>query len=346
MNVIFRRTLISLGVFSIFFCCGCSPQEEIDSYEVPKPDRMLAAIVPHGKAMWYFKVEGSRDTLAKVEPVFEDFIKSVRFSDGEAEKIQWDLPPGWQRRPGTRMRYATLVFGSEIRPFELTVFTFPRNEMDERQAILDNVNRWRDQMSLMKIEESQLEEHTRSVPLDGSGATLVNLLGTKTSGMAPPSRPPRIPTPPRRPPAELTFEVPEGWQAARGTGVSRYAFEVKEGEKRVDITISLLGGSLMDNLGRWYGQVQLGRISNEELQKKIKKIDVGGLEGSYVEFVGPITANPRKTILGVIAPSGTRSWFIKLSSDDPTLAQREKQRFEAFVKSIKFTPAAGADNGN
>lgn len=310
---------------------------------------MLAAIVPHGGVAWSFKLQGSREDLEKEAAVFEKLLQSVRFAGPNKDEIQWDLPPGWKQNPGSGLRYATLIFGSQKPPLEVSVSMVRIIGGDEDRTVLDNVNRWRKQMSLSEIDKSQLKSQSQEIQLADATATLVNLTGTFLPNMRPqrpfPNRPPTVPTRPRSRPAEMTFDVPAGWKPARGTSFSKHAFVVEEGGRRVDITVTLAGGPLLGNLKRWRGQVQLPPVTDEQIQKEIKQLKVGNLDGSYVEFVGPKTSNPRKTILGVIAPDGAQSWFIKLTSDDPELAQIEKPRFEAFIKSIKFTPP-GSENGN
>ncbi len=69
----------------------------------------------------------------------------------------------------------------------------------------------------------------------------------------------------------------------------------------------------------------------------MKQIQVGNGTGDYVELVGPEDAQPQQSILGVIAIDAGRAWFIKLKGA-ARLAENEKQRFEAFVKSVKFAP--------
>jgi hypothetical protein len=106
---------------------------------------------------------------------------------------------------------------------------------------------------------------------------------------------------------------------------------VKEGEKQVEITISMAGGDLLSNVNRWRGQVQLGEVTAAELARSVKPIQTLGATGEYVELVG----TNGKTILGVRADAGGGVWFIKLQGDSD-LAAREKARFEAFVKSVRF----------
>ncbi len=57
-----------------------------------------------------------------------------------------------------------------------------------------------------------------------------------------------------------------------------------------------------------------------------------------------IDAKSKQTILGVIAPDGARTWFFKLKGDTE-LAAREAPRFKAFVQSVKFNQAVGANDG-
>ncbi len=92
---------------------------------------------------------------------------------------------------------------------------------------------------------------------------------------------------------------------------------------------------MLANVNRWRGQLNLDEVAASALAKLVKPISVGGAAGSYVQLTGPADAKPQQTILGVIAPHGEQVWFIKLQGDAP-LAERERERFEAFVKSIKF----------
>ena len=62
----------------------------------------------------------------------------------------------------------------------------------------------------------------------------------------------------------------------------------------------------------------------------VKKIDVAGAPGDYIQFSGS-----QQAILGVIAERNGLAWFIKLQGDQE-LASREKQNFEDFVRSLRF----------
>ncbi|MCU0873960.1 MAG: hypothetical protein MUE50_16610 [Pirellulaceae bacterium] len=142
--------------------------------------------------------------------------------------------------------------------------------------------------------------------------------------------------------SRLACDTPQGWTPGSTGGMRKLAFEVQDGERKVEITaidLAVSAGGLLPNVNRWRGQIQLSEITQEDLDKAVKPIPVAGVEGQYVELVGPKDADPRQAILGVVALLGERAWFFKLSGD-ADLALREKERFAEFVKSVRFvTPA-------
>ena len=180
---------------------GCERADRIEHYTVLKPppverpasaasespptpaevrDRMLAAIVPHESQGWFFKLTGPKDAVAAKESEFGAFLKSVKFDD--TGKPSWTLPGGWQERPGSDIRYATLVLGeADGKLLELSVTVLPKSGDDASYSLV-NINRWRGQMKLPPIEREQLPNESTTVELDGTTATVVNLLGTATAG--------------------------------------------------------------------------------------------------------------------------------------------------------------------
>ena len=58
-------------------------------------------------------------------------------------------------------------------------------------------------------------------------------------------------------------------------------------------------------------------------------------DGKYFVLMGPESAENRNAILGVITIVGERSWFIKLTGP-ADLAEREKDNFETFARSVRF----------
>jgi len=142
---------------------------------------MLGAIVPHEELLWFFKLSGSKDAVAKQAPAFESFVQSVHFAKNAAPA--WELPPGWHEQPGNQMRYATIQITSEPAspddpPLELSVSKLGRPPGASSEYLLPNINRWRGQLSLPPIEAEDLPKETRTLKLVEGTATLVDLLGT------------------------------------------------------------------------------------------------------------------------------------------------------------------------
>ena len=52
-------------------------------FDFENKKRMLMVRVVRGDASWFFKLLGDRDVVAKNKDIFERFVKSVRFVEGE-----------------------------------------------------------------------------------------------------------------------------------------------------------------------------------------------------------------------------------------------------------------------
>jgi len=363
----FRVCFGSLFLFSIVLA-GCEKQESISSYTVATHDslqtlefrnqlaaqrthedaqtaheqQMLGAIIEKGPAMWFFKLQGRVEPVAAHEPEFREFLKTIRFPN--PERIEWELPDKWQEKPPSGIRYATLVIPGEP-PLEISVTTFPTQGGTATERLLENVNRWRGQLSLPAIKVEEIPTSTERIQLGDVVATYVNLTGkAKPQGAMSGAPSGRMSEPaktrpmegPRKEPAQMKYDKPEGWNDAPLVPKSQVTFEARDGERVVTISITRAGGSLAANLNRWRGQVGLNPLPDDELAKSLTKLPIGARTGEFAELTGTDPSSGKeKTILGVIIPDGEATVFVKLSGD-PELAARERSRFEAFAKSLKF----------
>jgi hypothetical protein len=249
------------------------------------------------------------------------------------------------------MRFATLEIEVDGETLECSVSKLPRTEQPLQDYLLANINRWRGQLQLPPINAADLSQHTTSLKLaDGNlDATLINISGESSADamMAPfagKSRPPFAGSgaPPPGPTAspKVSYKAPASWTpgeleiARGGITVRRDAvYEVKDGERRVEITITKLpsaSGAMLPNVNRWRGQIGLDPLSEEQYQQEKKQIEVAGKSTDYVQFSGS-----QQSLLGVIAERDGLAWFIKLQGDSE-LAGRERQNFEDFVRTIRF----------
>ncbi len=328
---------------------GCGEQAEISTYSVPKQiesrlpkeRRMLAAIVPRGSRAWFFKLTGTDAFVAEQDAAFRKFLGTVRFSESSL-RPKWKLPKGWRQLPdnapqnrGTFRRYATLQIQTEQEILEISITTlpWPDNELLRPSYLLNNINRWRKQLSLPEIDTESLADHSEQLEVDGETAYFTSFSGLPNADSSP-RRPPPGPTveQPKRQEG-LEYDKPENWNKTAGTSFSRAAFEVAEGDKSIQITVSALaaaGGERLPNINRWRGQLGLAEITEDQLKDEMKEIQIDGLPGDYVALIGE-----QKALFGVIVEQGPYAWFFKLIGDKD-LAAREKASFENFVKSVRF----------
>ncbi len=349
------------------FAAGCRREEQISRYRIPKehvllktngPEpgevadegpvthRMLAAMVPRGEQAWFFRLIGPAEAVAAEGDNFRTLIKSIHFADENASP-EWTLPTGWQQKPSTGMRFATIDVPSADGPLDLSVTMLPRNEPDIDVYALSNLNRWRGQLGLKNISLGALRDSVETLDAGGTQAMLFDIAGREpqnnmsrapfAGGAMPPARPQaENPAPRAAAPAansELHYTVPTGWTSGEAGGFRKAAFTIVDGQQKAECTVISLGGgggALLPNVNRWRQQIGLADVDFAELERDMQKIDIAGTQAVLVELVGA-----EKSILGAILPREGESWFFKLSGDKDLVA-REKQNFESFVRSVSF----------
>jgi hypothetical protein len=321
------------------------------------PSRMLAAIVPQGHRTWFFKMTGPDEEVAQQLESFSALVKSVRFV-GDAAQPTWELPAHWRQQAASGMRFATIQMETGQRTLELTVIPLETmGDLDE--YVLGNVNRWRGQLGLAPIAAIQPDDDRdptgslRQIKLDDATVvTLVNLVGQSAAsdGAAPvfemANHPPldAMQTGPlMEPPGNATpfsCTAPSEWTATEAGGIRRAAFVVGEGPQKAEITVVNLpqsGGARLANVNRWRKQIELSDITSDQLAGDLVEIPLADTRGDYIELFGPADSVPRQAILATLVDVAGNTWFFKLKGP-AELAERERDRFRAFVQSAKFSP--------
>ena len=356
------RPWFTLGAVLGLLLVGCQNRDEIKRYTVkklphserkvvempprgPMPaghgqkagERMLAAIAPHGRTFWVFKLMGPKDAAAEQMENFLSLTQSLKFSEDESSPLEWTLPEGWTERKDAEKagtRFATLIVKGDGEEMEVSVTRLPfPPERPTDGVLLMIVNLWCEQLGLpekkqsdLSAEEQPKDAEVRQLDVAGTQVTLVNFLASETPAAQAPvaSR------------GQPKWTVPEGWKETAGTRFSMAAFAVTDGKQSVKTTVSQAGGDLLGNLNRWRDQVMLKPWSQGEMAESVKSLPLDQYNGTFVEFVGTDKDSGKPTcLLGVIVFSSDSVWFFKLTGD-VELAQREKSKFEAFVQSVKF----------
>jgi hypothetical protein len=343
--------LLKTGTFVLFRCCpipaaallfltlaGCQGQDEIRHYQVEReaPPRLLAAILPHGDRVWFFTAKGPAPVVGAHRKQFEEFLHSIKFTDSKEPPLTWKVPEGWHEEQvpakgdalGLR-RHGTFRFGPSATPVELTILPLPR--VGQAASVLANVNRWRGQLGLRPVTETELEVITQRLKVGEETATLVDITAPdRAAAEEPPA------------PEPLTFKTPEGWKAKTPGAFAKLAFQVSRDGKNAEVTVSQLGGKgggLVANINRWRGQLGLPAASNDQIHKDSKQIDIGGTKATYVQLLGPEAGGERKEILGAIVErQGGETWFFKMTGP-AELVTGERATFEAFLQTVRFEGA-------
>ncbi len=356
-----------LGLALCALIAGCQQEDPIQPYLVLKDervqeigrrklatkDRLLVAMFRQAGQGWFFKLVGPRDQVTRHAADFHQLIRSVRFAPGDTGPPTWTLPAGWQSQTGGGgMRHATLQIPAEQPPLAVTVVALGIRVADQRQYLLENLNRWRDQLQLPAVDLADLSSHLEELEVDGQPAVIVDLLGNLAVPQGNINRPdlvrrgpatdrPRGPaTAARRPreghdPSVLECQPPAGWQPARLGPLDKAHYQVREGQAQLDISVRSAGGRLLDNVNRWRRQIQLGPLDAAALAAALQPLTVADQEGKYIEIRGPDAGGSAQAIYGVVVDIGPRTWFVKLQGD-ADLAAREKQNFRTFAESLRF----------
>jgi hypothetical protein len=323
-------------------------EEEIRHYRVPKVDtsrRLLAAIFPQGDRTWFFKLVGPPQDVEEHKEEFDRFVRSVRFTNKAEQPVTWTVPDTWQKEPGSKLRYATFRVLTKDASLELSV-----TPLDGRAgSVLNNVNRWRQQIGLEPITAAELGKSTQEEKIAGLPVTLVDVTGPSEAVAR--KRSPQdvgaagLAANESSGPA-ISYDTPAGWEKSNPSGPIRAeaAFRVTEGGKSAEVTVTRLpgtAGGLVENVKRWRSQIKLGPIREEELLKDIRDIQVAGLPAAYVDLFGSQSAGGER-ILGVVVEQTGQTWFFKMKGP-ADLVGKQKSAFEAFLGSLRFDGSRGAN---
>src|SRR5688572_21738513 len=161
---------------------GCTPEPEIRQYTVPKmavsssesgkaplsasaEQAMLGAIVLAGDSAWFFKMTGPPDAVAARREQAKEFLGALRFTN--AGEPQWDLPSGWNERPGDNFRFATLEVGDP--PLDLAISKLDRSAQGptDEEYVLQDVDRWRGQLGVEPTTSEALAKESERLTIGG-----------------------------------------------------------------------------------------------------------------------------------------------------------------------------------
>jgi hypothetical protein len=152
---------------------------------------------------------------------------------------------------------------------------------------------------------------------------------------------------------ELLFTAPDSWIKEMPDSRMRraqYKWPGVEGTADAECAVYVFpgtGGSVQDNLNRWYGQFkQPGDKSTEEIAEVKKRtvnnlpVTVVYLTGTYLKSMAQMTSGtdeevPNSAMLAAIIETPHDPWFFKAVGPVQTI-DHWRASFDEFVSSIKY----------
>ncbi len=134
------------------------------------------------------------------------------------------------------------------------------------------------------------------------------------------------------------FKVPDGWKPLPPAPMTLSRYEISDGSNSAIISISRLegdGGGMLPNINRWRGQINLGNISEDELNKRAQKIKFGNSTATVVDYTGKSGTGEQIRMVGIIAPSGSFTMFFKMTGQNDAV-EKHKDELIKFVESFRF----------
>lgn len=162
--------------------------------------RILAAILRREGVAWFFKMTGPDALVSQQKAAFVDWMKSLAFAAQPAlphdhppmqdtattapvaaaqgasgSKPQWQVPNGWREAAAGQFLAAKFtVSGNANEEAAVNVSM----SAGEGGGVAGNVNRWRRQVGLQEVPESELSSLVTAIEASGIKASLVDMTGT------------------------------------------------------------------------------------------------------------------------------------------------------------------------
>lgn len=345
----------SLGLILVSLL-GCKRDDQPTTYTVPKEPAAATA---------------SQDPVAPPMTATDSTMPAADIPVSSAP-IHWITPPSWQQLASTSIRIGNFaVPGRGNSKADVGIFSFPGTVGTE----LENVNRWRGELKLPNIEQSEIS--SEPVAIDGIEGKLYDIAGAKDRTV--------VATLPRngamwffkmRGPQEIVvgakptfldflksvhfstptpkttatsadnaesgpqWTVPASWKEKQAGPMIFKSFSAgEENGKTAAVNISFFPGDVggtLANVNRWRGQLGLSAVDDSGLGKVTQSLDTAGGQATLVDFSGTDAKTGQPArLIAAIVPHGANTWFYKLMGDGPVV-ENEKGNFVKFVQTAHY----------
>lgn len=152
------------------FSFGCRKQS-VETYRIPKETDAPMPLL--GSASTAPAQSGGTESASPASALNSMAGTPVATAEGAA--LTWSAPPEWKQKSASSMRKGSYaVPGEGAADGDLAITAFPGDVGGE----LANVNRWRGQVQLQPIAESELSSHIERREHNGLRFAIVDIVGT------------------------------------------------------------------------------------------------------------------------------------------------------------------------
>jgi len=152
----------SLLALVLGLATGCQ-KEETTTYRIPKEQH------PAAKAA----ASAAPATAASPAPAGGDMANTA-VATASGAPLAWTAPPTWTAKPAGAMRKGSYTVKGDEGEADFAITAFPGDVGGD----LANLNRWRGQLSLPALNQSDFAAATEHVDHNGLHMTVVDILGT------------------------------------------------------------------------------------------------------------------------------------------------------------------------
>lgn len=150
---------------------------------------------------------------------------------------------------------------------------------------------------------------------------------------------PSAPAPPRVPKINVT--APEGWEESQGSAMRVASFAIK-GEDGATADVSVIplpgdSGSVLENVNRWRGQVQLPPLAGADDPALGVEMDgaAGKLFVTHMVSEEAVLDGKKAAISTAILKAEGVTWFFKVTGE-ASLVEMNREKFENFARTAAF----------
>lgn len=147
------------------------------------------------------------------------------------------------------------------------------------------------------------------------------------------------PAAPKRPTINVT--APDGWEESQGSSMRVASFAAK-GEDGATADVSVIplpgdSGSVLDNVNRWRGQVQLPPLAGADDPALGVEMDgaAGKLFVTHMVSAEPILEGKKAAISTAILKAEGITWFFKITGE-ASIVEANREKFETFARTATF----------